>query len=126
DTGESQAQLHHGKSDLGLNADDDRLGPTESDHVGEVADSADGQRVHYVERRDVDDDSTRAKCAYLCDQGVAQLQEIGIGEGGLNTRNQIVTLLQDGYLHSPIAYSFCADSSSSATLQLKISSYSSM
>jgi hypothetical protein len=40
-----------------------------------------------------------ARGANLRHQGISQLQQIGVGERGLNACNQIVTLFEDRYLH---------------------------
>src|SRR5689334_6163981 len=52
---ERQAQLDHRESDAGLDADDDRLGAAQSRGLGDAAQRARGERIHHVERRDVDD-----------------------------------------------------------------------
>src|SRR5256712_4766752 len=77
---ERQAELHHGEGDLGLDADDDCLGPAETDHVGDVAQRARGERVHHVHRRDVHDHAARPVLADHLDQRVTQLQKLGVGQ----------------------------------------------
>src|SRR5512139_923384 len=52
---EHQPELDHRERDLGLDADDDGVGAAEPCHVREVAQGADGEGVHDVERRDVHD-----------------------------------------------------------------------
>src|SRR5215210_6723829 len=57
---ELHAQLDHREGDLGLDADDHRLGAAQPGHVRDPAQGARHERVHHVERRDVDDDAARA------------------------------------------------------------------
>src|SRR5437899_4805544 len=60
DAFQREAQLHHGEGDVGLDAHDHGLGPAQARHVRDVAQRADRERIHDVERRDVDDDATTA------------------------------------------------------------------
>ena len=52
---EPHAKLHQGERHLGLNADNDRVGPAQADHLRDVSEGARGKRVHHVERSDVHD-----------------------------------------------------------------------
>src|SRR5215208_5581910 len=53
---EVHPELHHRERDLGLDPDDHRLGAAKPGHVRDPAQRARDERVHHVERRDVDDD----------------------------------------------------------------------
>src|SRR4051794_35632109 len=57
---EVHPELHHGEGDLRLDADDHRLRAPQPGHHGDAAEGAGDERVHDVERRDVDDDAARA------------------------------------------------------------------
>src|SRR5205085_2321295 len=74
---ERQPELHHRKRDLGLDAHDHRLGAAQPRHVSDVAQRPHGERIHDVERRDVDDDAARTKAPHALDQRLAQLRQIG-------------------------------------------------
>src|SRR3982074_1898690 len=52
-----QTELHHGERHVGLNPHDDRLGAAQAGHVRDDAQRPQGERVHHVERGDVDDDA---------------------------------------------------------------------
>src|SRR6266567_6109048 len=65
DAFQREAELHHGEGDVGLNAYDDGFGAAEPGHMRDVAQRPHGERIHDVERRDVDDDTAeigRASC----------------------------------------------------------------
>src|SRR5712691_1464524 len=68
DAFQRQAELHHGEGDVGLNAHDDRLGAAQAGHVRNVAQRPHGERVHDVERGDVDDHAAAARPPNLGDQ----------------------------------------------------------
>src|SRR4051795_4406043 len=57
---ELHPQLHHREGDLGLDAHDHGLRATQPRHVGDAAQRAGDERVHDVERGDVDDDPAGA------------------------------------------------------------------
>src|SRR5438132_8080715 len=98
---ERQPELHHREGDLGLDPHDHRPRTAQPCHMRDVAQGADGERIHDVERRDVDDDAARPKPPHTLDQRLAQLRQIGIGERRLDRRDQVVTLLQNGNFHAP-------------------------
>src|ERR671918_212671 len=52
---EAHAELDHRERDLRLDADDHRLRPAQAGHAGDPLQGARDERVHHVERRDVDD-----------------------------------------------------------------------
>src|SRR4051812_47871511 len=54
---ELHAELHHRERDLGLDPDDHGLRAAQARHVGDAAQRARDERVHDVERGDVDDDA---------------------------------------------------------------------
>src|SRR5215208_6412062 len=99
---EVHAQLDHGEGDLGLDADDHGLGAAQAGHHRDAAQRSRDERVHYVERRDVDDDPARAVAGDLAHHVVAQLQDIGVRERRLDRRDQERALLEDGYGHAPL------------------------
>jgi len=68
---ERQAELHHRERDLGLDADDHCFGPAQPRHVRDVAQRADGEGIHDVERRHVDDHTAGAILSDALDQGLA-------------------------------------------------------
>src|SRR5438034_215834 len=96
---QGEPQLHHRERHLRLDADDDRLGRAEAPHLGDVAQGADGEGVHHVERGDVDDHPARAIPADLRDQAVAEALQIGVGQRRLDGRDEVVALLEDRYPH---------------------------
>src|SRR6059058_5376679 len=98
---ERQPELHHRERDLGLDAHDHRFRTTQPRHVRDVAQRANGERIHHVERRDVHDDSARPKPSYALDQRLTQLREIGVRQRRLDGRDQVVTLLQNRNFHAP-------------------------
>src|SRR3989454_8181095 len=63
-----QAELHHGERHVGLNTHDDRLRTAQAGHVRDVAQGAHCERVHHVQRGDVDDDTAAARPPDLGDQ----------------------------------------------------------
>src|SRR6266478_7938203 len=73
---EREPELDHRERHLGLDADDDGLGPAQPDHVGHVPQGPGGERVDHVERGDVHDDAPGADLADLQHQGVAQLLQV--------------------------------------------------
>src|SRR5256885_10870187 len=52
---EAHPELDHRERDLGLDADDHRLGAPQPGHLRDPAQRARDERVHDVQRRDVDD-----------------------------------------------------------------------
>src|SRR5438105_10207247 len=94
-----QTELDHGEGDLRLDSDDHRLRPSQLDHVGQVSKGAAGKGVHHVERGHVHDHSSAPQAADLFGQLIAELDQVGIGEGGLYRGNQDVALLEDWDLH---------------------------
>src|SRR5439155_1045002 len=99
-----EPQLHHREGDLGLEADDHGLCPAQADHVGDVAQHTGGEGIHHVERRHVDDDAARPKASHLLHQSIAELQQVGVGEGRLDAGDQVGSLLEDGDFHGPPPY----------------------
>src|SRR4051795_4097543 len=79
---ELHPELDHREGHLGLDADDHRLGPAQARHVGDPAQGARDERVHDVERGDVDDDPARAVARDLAQDVLAQLDQAGAHHGG--------------------------------------------
>src|SRR2546428_615257 len=104
DTLERQTELHHRKGHLGLDPDDDGLGAAQPRHVRDVAQRAHGERVHDVERRHVHDDAAGTEAPHSLDQRFSELGEIGVGERGLNGRDQVLALLENRNFHSALRY----------------------
>src|SRR5574341_8697 len=96
---ERQAELHHRERDVGLDADDHRLGAAQPRHVRDVAQRADRERVHHVECRDVHNDAAAARAPDLGDQRFAEMGKIGVGEGRLNGSDEKLPLPQNWYFH---------------------------
>src|SRR2546421_3815991 len=71
DAFERQAELHHREGDLGLDADDHRFGAAQPRHVRDVAQRADGEGIHDIEGRHVDDHTAGAIFPDALDQGLA-------------------------------------------------------
>src|ERR1051325_1209144 len=90
---EREPELHHRERHLWLDPDDHRLRAAQPGHMRDVAQRADGERIHDVERRDVDDDATRPEPPHPLDQRLAQLRQIGARERRLDGRDELVTLL---------------------------------
>src|SRR5437867_3889307 len=101
---EREAELDHRKGDLGLDPDDDGLRAAQPRHVRDVAQRAHGERVHDVERRHVHDDAAGAEAPHSLDQRFPELREIGVGERGLNGRDQVLALLENRNFHSALRY----------------------
>src|SRR6476620_2316520 len=57
---EAHPELHHGERHLGLDPHDHRLGAAQPGHHRDPPQRARDERVHDVQRRDVDDDPPRA------------------------------------------------------------------
>src|SRR6267378_4649834 len=88
-TFEREAELHHREGDLGLNPDDHRFRTAQPRHVRDVPQRTDGERVHYVERGNVDDHAPGPEPPDALDQRLAQLREVGVRERRLDGRDQI-------------------------------------
>src|SRR6266540_3130944 len=102
DAFQGQAELHHGERDVGLDAHDHGFGAPQPGHVRDVAQRAHGERVHHVERRDVDDDAAAARPPHLGDQRFTKMRKIGVGEGRLNGSDEKLPLPQNRYFHSAL------------------------
>src|SRR5712691_8972033 len=72
---EREAELDHGECNLRLNPDDHGLRAAQPRHVGDVAQGPDGEGIHHVERRDVDDHAPRPETSDALDQRLPQLRE---------------------------------------------------
>src|SRR2546422_217793 len=101
DAFERQAELHHRESDFRLNPDDHGFRAAQPCHVGDVAQGPDGERIHHVERRDVDDHAPGSEPPDALDQRLPQLGQVGVRERRLDGRDQVVALLQDWNFHTP-------------------------
>src|SRR5712691_8399981 len=97
---EREAELDHGERDLGMNPDDHGFRAAQSRHVGDVPQRTDGERIHHVERRDVDDHAPGPEAPDALDQRLTQLREIGVRERRLDGRDQVMALLQDRDFHA--------------------------
>ena len=62
-----------------------------------------GERIHHVDRGDVDDDAVGAVAADPFHQVVAQPLGVGVGERGLHRGDEDGALFQDGYWHEKVA-----------------------
>src|SRR2546421_593287 len=96
---ERQTELDHREGNVGLDADDHRFGAAQPRHVRDVAQRTHRERVHDVERGDVDDDAATARAPDLSDQRFAEMGEIGVSEGRLDGRDEILPLPQNRYFH---------------------------
>src|SRR5437667_2952250 len=74
DAFQRQAELHHREGDVGLNAHDDRLGAAQAGHVRDIAQRAHGERIHDVERGDVDDHAAAPRPSDLGDQRFTKMR----------------------------------------------------
>src|SRR5882724_11961250 len=70
---ECETELDHGERDLGLNPDDHGFRAPQPRHVRDVPQRAHGERVHHVERRDVDDHAPGPEAPDALDQRLPQL-----------------------------------------------------
>src|SRR5438445_10075118 len=98
-TFERQTELHHREGNVGLDADDHRFGAAQPRHVRDIAQRAHRERVHDVECGDVDDHAATARAPDLGDQRFAKMGKIGISEGRLDGRDEILPLPQNRYFH---------------------------
>src|SRR5438874_11877366 len=94
-----QPELHHRERYVGLNPHDNRLGAAQAGHVRDVAQRPHRERVHHIQRGDVDDDAATARPPDLGDQRFAKMGKIGVCEGGLNRGNEVLPLPQNRYFH---------------------------
>src|SRR5688500_10890754 len=97
---ERQPQLHHGQRDVGLNADDHRLGAAQPGHVRDRPQRACRERVEHVECGHVDDYSERAMLPDQAGEIVAEPQQVLVAERGLNARDQVLALFEDRNGHA--------------------------
>src|SRR5262249_52993064 len=77
---EAHPELDHRERHLGLDAHDHRAGAAQPRHLRDAAQRARDERVHHVERRDVDDDPARAVAGDLGHHVVAQLQDVRVSQ----------------------------------------------
>src|SRR5919197_6520589 len=96
---QGETELHHGERHLRLDADDDRLRPAQPRHVSDVPQGPHGERVHDVERGDVDDHPARAVPPHLGHQAIAEAFQIAVGQRRLDGRDEIRALLEDRHPH---------------------------
>src|SRR2546425_9659487 len=68
---ERQTELDHREGNVGLDADDHRFGAAQPRHVRDVAQRADGEGIHDIEGRHVDDHTAGAIFPDALDQGLA-------------------------------------------------------
>src|SRR5215218_3931882 len=92
---EVHAQLDHRERDLRLDADDDGLRAAQPGHVRDAAQRARHERVHHVERGDVDHDPARPVAADLAHDVVLQPQDVRVGERRLDRGDEERALLED-------------------------------
>src|SRR5918999_5491257 len=92
---EAHPELHHREGDLRLDADDHGLGTAQPRHPRDPLQRARHERVHHVERRDVDDDAARPVARDLRHHVVPELQDVAVGEGRLDRGDQDRPLLED-------------------------------
>src|SRR3954466_14084303 len=92
---EAHPELDHRERDLRLDADDHRRRAAQPGHHGDAAQGARDERVHHVERGDVDDDPARAVARDLRHHVVAQLEHVAVGQGRLDRGDQERALLED-------------------------------
>src|SRR5688572_10436431 len=102
---EVHPELDHREGDLRLDPDDHRLRPAQPRHVRDAAQRARHERVHHVERGDVDDDPARAEPADLDHHVVLEADHVGVGERRLDRRDQERALLENWYRHAGRALS---------------------
>src|SRR5919202_4814119 len=81
---EAHAELDHRERDLGLDADDHRLGAAQPGHLRDAAQRARHEGVHDVERGDVHDDAARAVAGHLRHHVVLQLKDVRVGQRRLD------------------------------------------
>src|SRR6267143_1356798 len=98
---EREAELDHGERNLGLNPDDHGFRAAQPRHVGDIPERTYGERIHHVERRDVDDHAPGAEAPDALDQRLSQLGEIGVRARRLDGGDQVMALLQDWYFQAP-------------------------
>src|SRR6267378_7624878 len=99
---ERQSELHHRKGHLRLDADNDGSSTAQADHVRDLEQGARGKRIHHVHRGDVHDDPRGSAAHHLLHQRRAQLEKIGVRQGGLDGRDENASLLENGYLHAAL------------------------
>src|SRR5215207_3978451 len=92
---ELHAELDHRERHLGLDPDDHGLRPAKASHVRDAAQRPRYERIHHVERGDVDDDPPRAVARDLGHHVLAQLQDVRVRERRLDRGDQNRALLED-------------------------------
>src|SRR5919197_3763898 len=103
---EVEPELHHRERDFGLDADHDGVGAAQLRRIHDCPKRPRGERVEYVEGRNVDDHASRPKAADPIRELVPKVNKILIGQRSLNRGDQDVALLEDGNGHgrqSPFA-----------------------
>src|SRR6266446_4745476 len=100
---EGQAQLHHGKGHVGLNAHDDRLSPAQPKHVRNGAQRARGEGINDIQHSHINDDAARAKMPNFFGQVIAQQQQVLIREHRLNAGDQVIALFENWDMHDCLA-----------------------
>ena len=92
-----QAEAHHGVGDVGVDPDDHGAGAAQARPCpGEVAQGVGGVGVDDVECGDVDDDARGAVPPDLVDQVVLEPLQLTVVQGGVDGRDQVAALPQDG------------------------------
>src|SRR5919204_926774 len=96
---EAHAEPDHRERDLGRDADDHGHRAAQPRHHRQPAQRARDERVHHVERGDVDDDAARAVARDLRHHVVLELEDVRVRERGLDRRDQVRPLLEDRDRH---------------------------
>src|SRR5919109_1991904 len=96
---EGHAELHHGEGDLGLDPDDHGRGAAQPGHACDPLQRPRHERVHHVQRRDVDDDPARAVARDLRHHVVLELEHVRVRQGRLDRGDQERPLLEDRDSH---------------------------
>src|SRR5437868_8483039 len=94
-----EAELDHREGDLRLDSDDDGLGAAQPDHVRDLLEDARRERVHHLQRGDVDDDPSRAPAHDLLHERCPQPHQGHVANPGLEGDDEDVALLEDRDVH---------------------------
>src|SRR5215210_5134190 len=93
---EVQAELHHRDRDVRLDPHDHGLRPAEPDRQHDRPQRARDERVDHVQRGDVDDEPAGAVAPHEVCELLAQLDDLAVGEVGLDGGDEVVALPEDG------------------------------
>jgi len=92
---QGRAEPRHRHGDVGLDPDDNRLGPAQARDLGQCAQRVAGERVDHVECGHVDDHATGPGPPDLVEELAAESEELAVVEGGVDRRHEVPPVAED-------------------------------